>query len=234
MSLNTFITRSSIIIALCLCALTIYFYVFIPDTDKLKNFLYIINHSDGYASSEEIPNYVKKSFVAAEDNFFYIHQGVDFTALMRAARVLYSTGEKRQGGSTITMQLARNMYLNKHKTFSRKFNEILLAYKIEQAFTKDEILSLYLNKIYFGHNQYGITEASKYYFSKKVSELDVSEAAILASIPPAPARITPILKPEVIMEKRDQILIRLLALKIISPPSYCNAFQKPLKISKKV
>src|SRR5210317_625597 len=138
MSLNTFITRLLILVALCFCSLTIYFYLFIPDTTKLKDFLYEINHSERFIPAEQIPPHVKKAFIVAEDNFFYIHQGVDYPALFRAAQVLWITGEKRQGGSTITMQLARNIYLHKRKTFSRKFNEILLAHKIEQAFTKDQ------------------------------------------------------------------------------------------------
>lgn len=233
MSLNTFITRLLILVALCFCSLTIYFYLFIPDTTKLKDFLYEINHSERFIPAEQIPPHVKKAFIVAEDNFFYIHQGVDYPALFRAAQVLWITGEKRQGGSTITMQLARNIYLHKRKTFSRKFNEILLAHKIEQAFTKDQILSMYLNIIYFGHNTYGIKEASNFYFGKNVSDLNASEGAILASIPPAPGHITPIIKPKKIILKRNEILIRLLALDFISPPEYCKSITYPMILNKK-
>ncbi|MDG2347894.1 MAG: transglycosylase domain-containing protein [Gammaproteobacteria bacterium] len=233
MSLNTFITRLLIFITLCFCGLTIYFYLFIPDTTKLKDFLYEINNSERFIPAEKIPTHVKKAFIVAEDNFFHIHQGVDYLALIRAAKVLLATGEKKYGGSTITMQLARNVYLHKRKTFTRKFNEILLAYKIEQAFTKDQILSMYLNIIYFGHNNYGIKEASSFYFGKDVLNLSAAEGATLASIPPAPGYTTPILKPQKILYKRNTILVSLLTLNHISPPEYCKAFASPLLIDKK-
>lgn len=223
MSLNTFITRLSILIAFCLCSLTIYFYLFIPDTTKLEELLSEINDSDHFVPANQIPPHVKKAFIVAEDGFFHFHQGVDYPALMTAAKILIITGEKKYGASTITMQLARNVYLHKRKTFTRKFNEILLAHKIEQSFTKDEILSMYLNIIYFGHNNYGIKEAANFYFGKSVSDLNISEGAILASIPPAPGYTTPILKPQKILIKRNKILIKLLALQYISPPEYCKA-----------
>ncbi|MEE2770544.1 MAG: biosynthetic peptidoglycan transglycosylase [Pseudomonadota bacterium] len=197
---------------------------------KLESFLYKINHSPNFIPSEKIPEHVKKSFVVAEDNFFYTHRGVDYSSLSRAAKILFKTGQKRQGGSTITMQLARNTYLTNKKTYTRKFNEILIARKIENTFSKDDILTLYLNEVYLGHNVHGIKQAAQFYFGKNVYDLNVSEAAILAGIPPAPAHVTPILNPEKIMQKRNEILIRLLALKIITPSSYCISFNMPLEL----
>lgn len=232
MSLNTFLHRFFISLVFFISIFTIYFYIFIPDTTKLQVLLQEIKHNPKYTPPDEIPTHLKHAFVTAEDNFFYGHHGVDYMALLRAAKILILTGKKRQGGSTITMQLARSVYLHKRKTFFRKFNEILISYKIENTFSKDEILTLYLNKIYLGHNIYGIKPASKYYFSKKVGELSISDSAILASIPPAPGHITPILKPEIILKKRNGILFRLLSLKYILPNEYCVAYKTPLTLKR--
>lgn len=233
MSLNTFMVRTSLLLALLISLFTIYFKIVVPDTHRLDIFLYQIQHDPVYASSEDIPDYVKNAFIASEDNYFLEHSGVDYVSLLNAVKILMMTGEKRIGGSTITMQLAKNLYLHNRKTFFRKFNEILIAFKIEQAFTKDEILVMYLNMVYLGHNSYGIKEAARFYFNKRVSELSISEATILAVSLPAPSRVTPLIEPETIMQKRDEILIRQLALKYIQPEAYYKAFKEPLNLYKK-
>lgn len=228
MSHNTFMVQFQIIIALFLSAGTIYYELCIPNMNKLDEFLSDIQQKPNYVTPDQIPNDVKLAFMAAEDNFFYSHHGVDYKALSRATYVYLSTGKKKQGGSTITMQLARNVYLNQQKTFLRKFKEILIAYKIEHQFNKDEIMALYLNKIYFGHNKHGIKQASLYYFSKKVPQLNVAQATTLAVIPPAPSQATPILTPDKIMKKRNRILNRLLDLRAIPQQAYDKAIRTPL------
>lgn len=228
MSLNTFMVRLQIILALLLSAGTICYYICIPDMGKLDDFLSDIRYKPNYIAPDHIPNHVKLAFIAAEDNFFYSHHGVDYKALSRATYMYLSTGKKKQGGSTITMQLARNVYLTKQKTFFRKFKEILIAFKIEHHFSKDDILALYLNKIYFGHNTHGIQQAAQYYFAKKVPKLTRSEAVTLAVIPPAPSQVTPILTPDKIIKKRNLILKRLLGLRAISLEAYDQAILAPV------
>src|SRR5512147_1116896 len=128
---------------------------------------------------DEVPDLMKKAILAAEDDRFYEHGGVDYIGVLRAAYSNFTSGGMRQGASTITMQVARNFFLTKEKTLSRKFNEMLLAFKIEHNLTKDEILELYINQIYLGQRAYGFSTAAQVYFGKPLNQLSLGEIAIL-------------------------------------------------------
>ena len=158
---------------------------------------------------EQLPRKLVEAFLAAEDDRFFDHGGVDYSGLLRAAFKLVTTGERNQGGSTITMQLARNVFLSSEKTFSRKFREILLAQKIERELSKEEILELYLNKIYLGERAYGVAAAAQVYFDKNLKNLTLAEMAVLAALPKAPSRDNPLANPERTRERRDYVLRRM-------------------------
>lgn len=160
----------------------------------------------------DIPAGLKNAFLAAEDDRFYEHPGVDYQGILRAVMVLATTGKRGQGGSTITMQLARNFYLSREKTFARKLNEIFLALKIEQQLSKDQILELYLNKIYLGNRAYGVAAAARVYYGKSLEELNLSQQAMIAGLPKAPSRYNPIINPERALIRRNYVLNRMLAL----------------------
>ena len=179
-------------------------------------------------SYDEIPPVVVDAFVAAEDDRFFEHVGVDFIGLARAAIELVRTGEKSQGGSTITMQVARNFYLGREKTYTRKLYEILLAIKIDRAFSKEEILSLYLNKIFMGHRAYGVKAAAQVYFDKTLPELTVAEAAMLAALPKAPSTTNPVTNPERALARRAYVLGRMLKLGMIDQSTFDRAMDEPL------
>lgn len=140
---------------------------------------------------EEIPSHVENAFLAAEDADFYKHEGMDYVGMVRALLVNVRAGEIRQGASTITQQVVKIFMLSPERTFERKVQELILSRRLEQAFTKKEILELYLNEIYLGHGRYGIEEASRLYFGKSVEEIDLGQAALLATLPKAPGRDSP-------------------------------------------
>jgi len=176
----------------------------------------------------QVPVPLVKAILAAEDDKFYEHPGVNLKSLFRAALSFIKTGEKRQGGSTITMQVARNFFLTPDKTVKRKFDEILLALKIEDELTKDEILELYLNKIYFGHRAYGINAGSEVYYGKKLDQLSLAQWAMLAGLPKAPSTNNPINNPQRALERRTYVLGRMLAHSYISQAEYQQAVKAPL------
>lgn len=167
-------------------------------------------------SYHEIPTNFINALISAEDNRFWEHQGVDLVGLARAAAQLATTGSIQSGGSTITMQVAKNYFLSREKTFSRKFNEILLALQIEKALSKEKILELYLNKIYLGHRSYGIAAAARTYYGKSVHELTLAQTAMIAGLPKAPSAFNPIRNPERATERRNWILDRMFALGYIT------------------
>jgi len=164
----------------------------------------------------EVPDSLKNSIIAAEDQHFYSHPGVAWQGLVRAAVYLVKTGRKGPGGSTITMQVARNFFLSNERTYDRKIREIFLSFKIESELSKDEILELYINKIYLGNRAYGFAAAAKVYYGKPISELELAESAMLAGLPKAPSRYNPIVNPERALLRRDYVLGRLAALDLIS------------------
>jgi penicillin-binding protein 1A len=176
----------------------------------------------------EIPDPFIKAVLAAEDDRFFEHPGVDWQGLMRAAWHLLRTGEKGQGGSTITMQVARNFFLGREKTYLRKLNEIILAFEIEQSLTKNEILELYLNKIYLGHRAYGVGAAAQVYYGKTLDELSLAQVAMIAGLPKAPSRFNPIADPERGLARRNYVLRRLRELGFIDEASYRAAYQEPV------
>ena len=157
----------------------------------------------------EFPKALVQAFLAAEDDRFFEHPGVDWQGLVRAVLSLATTGEKSQGGSTITMQLARNVFLSSERTFTRKAKEILLALRIEEEMSKEEILEAYLNKIFLGQRAYGVGVAAQVYFGKDVAGLTLAESAVLAGLPKAPSRDNPISNPERARERRDYVLRRM-------------------------
>lgn len=158
---------------------------------------------------EEIPPMVLQAFIAAEDEEFFEHSGFDYRGILRSAVVNLLPGGRRQGASTITMQTARNLFLTQDRTWRRKIQEIFLTYRIEQEFTKEEILGLYLNVISFGKRTYGIAAAAEYYFGKTLDELTLAEAATLARVPQAPSRYNPIANPEAAAQRRSYVLRRM-------------------------
>ena len=178
----------------------------------------------------ELPPPLVNAFLAAEDDDFFQHSGVDYLGLARAALKLASTGEKAQGGSTITMQLARNLFLSSEKTFTRKFREILLARKIERELSKEEILALYLNKIFLGERAYGVGAAALAYFGKPAADLSVAEMAVLAALPKAPSRDNPVANPARSLERRNYVLRRMLELKHLQPSEYETALAEPIVV----
>lgn len=155
---------------------------------------------------EQIPDHVKDAFIAIEDRRFYRHSGVDFKSVARAVYRDIIARDKVEGASTITQQLAKNLFLEHDKTWMRKTKEVMAAIYLEREFSKDHILELYLNKIYFGHGAYGIEAASREFFSKSVEELSISEGAMLAGLVKAPNRYSPIRNPEKILDRRNTVL----------------------------
>ena len=180
---------------------------------------------------EQIPTIQLQAFMAAEDARFYEHVGVDIKGLARAAIELISTGSIRSGGSTITMQVAKNYFLSRDRTFIRKFNEILLALQIERELDKDRILELYLNKIYLGNRAYGIAAAAQVYYNKPVSELSLAQMAMLAGLPKAPSAYNPLANPERALIRRNWILGRMKELGFITEEDYTQAIDAPLTAS---
>ncbi len=162
------------------------------------------------AKFEELPESLINAFISAEDSGFWTHYGVDPLAMMAAAYELVKTGKKTRGGSTITMQVARNFFLTKEKTYTRKLNEILLAFKIEQNLTKEKILELYLNKIFLGHRSYGVIAAAQRYYGKSLDELTIAQSASIAGLPKAPSQDNPVRNPDRSLRRRNHILSRML------------------------
>ena len=177
---------------------------------------------------DDIPPHLVRAFMAAEDDRFYIHPGVDPVGLMRAVAELISTGRIQSGGSTITMQVAKNFFLSHERVFSRKFNEILLALQIEKQLKKNDILELYLNKIYLGHRAYGVEAAAQVYYGKPIDELNLAQLAMIAGLPKAPSRYNPINDPERALVRRDWILGRMRDLGYITPDDYLLAVNEPV------
>ncbi|MSR14472.1 MAG: penicillin-binding protein 1A [Gammaproteobacteria bacterium] len=177
---------------------------------------------------DDVPKQLKQAFIAAEDDRFYQHPGVDWMAITRAALSLARSQVKRQGGSTITMQVARNFFLTPEKTYSRKLIEIVLAMKIERELTKDEILELYLNKIFLGQRAYGVAAAAQVYFGSPLSELTLAQCALIAGLPKAPSRLNPITNTRAALDRRGYVLERMLYLGYISKTEFDEATLAPL------
>ncbi|WP_457601460.1 penicillin-binding protein 1A [Hydrogenivirga sp.] len=181
-----------------------------------------------YVSIDEIPNRVIYAFVAAEDRNFFEHSGIDLGAIFRAMVANLKAGRVVQGGSTITQQLAKNLFLTRERTIKRKLKEALLAIKIERTFDKRKILELYLNQIYLGNGAYGVEAAARVYFGKNVKDLTLEEAALLAGLPKAPSRFNPFVNPELAKTRRNYVLKRMLEEGYITQEEYETAVSKPV------
>lgn len=176
------------------------------------------------------PNFIN-ALLSAEDDNFANHYGVDPSSLMRAATQLVKSGHIQSGGSTITMQVAKNFFLSSERSFSRKATEILLALQIERQLTKDEILELYVNKIYLGNRAYGIEAAAQVYYGKSIRDVSLAQMAMIAGLPKAPSRFNPLANPARSKERRDWILGRMYKLGKITEPEYTAAINEPLNAS---
>ena len=175
----------------------------------------------------DTPDLMIKAVLAAEDDRFFEHPGVDYQGILRAAVNLIRTGEKSQGGSTITMQVARNFFLSSEKTYLRKVSEIFLAFKIERELSKEEILELYLNKIYLGNRAYGVASAAQTYYGAALDELTLDQMAMIAGLPKAPSRSNPIADPERAVIRRNYVLRRMHELGYIDPAAHQAAMRAP-------
>jgi penicillin-binding protein 1A/penicillin-binding protein 2A len=206
---------------------------FLVDKQKLT----AAQTANQYVKVEEMPDYLGQAFIAIEDHRFKSHFGVDFISMTRALWVDLTKGGKLQGGSTITMQLARNLFLTHQKTWSRKAKEILIAFYLESKFSKEDILSMYLNNIYFGHGKYGIETAADFYFGKTVYVLNsdkevvnLAEAAMLASLPKAPELYSPIRDFAKAKKRQRIVLKRMTDLGLISERDKEAAVKVPIRI----
>ncbi len=176
----------------------------------------------------EVPDVMKKAILAAEDDRFYQHGGVDYMGVLRAAISNFTSGGAKQGASTITMQVARNFFLSKEKTMTRKFNEVLLAFKIEHNLSKDEILQLYFNQIYLGQRAYGFAAAAQVYLGKPLGQVTVAEAAMLAGLPKAPSSYNPVVNPKRAKLRQLYVLRRMHELRFIDDEQLQLAQQQPI------
>ena len=180
--------------------------------------------------SNEVPDLMKKAILAAEDDRFYEHGGIDYIGVLRAAYSNFTSGGVKQGASTITMQVARNFFLSNEKILSRKFNEVLLAIKIEHNLSKDDILQLYINHIYLGQRSYGFAAAAQVYFGKKLEQLSIAEIAMLAGLPKAPSAYNPVVNPERAKLRQTYVLRRMHELGFIDSTQQAAAQQEPLQV----
>tara|TARA_B100000989_G_scaffold291695_1_gene266499 strand:- start:12079 stop:14496 length:2418 start_codon:yes stop_codon:yes gene_type:complete len=219
----------------------------LPDVSVLKDVRYQtplrIYTSDGVLMAEygekrripvpfdKIPKGLVDAVLATEDHRFYEHPGIDIIGLLRASVQLAVTGTKSQGGSTITMQVARNFFLTRKKTYSRKIREILLAIKIDRELSKDKILDLYLNKIYLGNRAYGVAAAAQVYYGKKLEELTLPQMAMLAGLPKAPSKLNPLNNPEAAIKRRNHVLYRMYEKGYIDQATYEESIAAPLTAS---
>ncbi len=180
--------------------------------------------------ADEIPEVVIQAFVAAEDDSYYEHSGINYLAVMRATWANIKTGKKSQGGSTITQQVARSLLLSSEKTYTRKIKEVLLAQKMEKSLSKKDILFLYLNQIYLGQGAHGVGAAADVYFRKPVKDLTIPEAAILAGLPQAPSRYSPIHNPSSAKERQKYVLNRMAEVGYISNEQAEQFINEPVKL----
>jgi penicillin-binding protein 1A len=178
----------------------------------------------------EVPAVMKQAILAAEDERFYQHQGVDYVGVIRAAYSNLVAGGKRQGASTITMQLARNFFLSSEKTLTRKLYEALLAFKIESELSKDQILEIYVNQIYLGQRAYGFAAASQIYFGKALQEVTPAEAAMLAGLPKAPSSFNPVVNPKRAKVRQAYVLRRMHDLGYLNDKQLADAQKQDLKV----
>src|SRR4051812_45710755 len=182
----------------------------------------------------EVPETLKRAILAAEDERFYQHPGIDYQGVLRAALSNLTSGGRRQGASTITMQVARNFFLSSEKTLTRKLYEAMLAFKIEHSLSKDQILELYVNQIYLGQRAYGFAAAAQTYFGKALAELSVGEMAMLAGLPKAPSSYNPVANPQRAKQRQQYVLRRMRELGHITAAQHDEASKAPLRARREV
>ena len=182
----------------------------------------------------DVPSQLKNAIIAAEDERFYQHPGIDYIGVLRAAYANLVAGGRRQGASTITMQVARNFFLSSEKTLTRKLYEALLAFKIEHSLNKEQILELYVNQIYLGQRAYGFGAASQTYFGKSLDQLSLAEIAMLAGLPKAPSMYNPISNPQRAKQRQQYVLRRMTELGYITAVQYEEAYKAPLRARREV
>ncbi len=181
---------------------------------------------------EDVPQNLRRAILAAEDERFYEHGGVDYIGVLRAVVRNFTSGSAQQGASTITMQVARNFFLSSEKTFTRKFNEALLAFKIEHSLTKDKILEIYINQIYLGQRSYGFASAAQVYFGKNLRDLNLAEMAMLAGLPKAPSRYNPVVNMQRAKQRQLYVLRRMRDLGTITPAEHDQAADAQLVVQR--
>ncbi|KOP24429.1 penicillin-binding protein [Hapalosiphon sp. MRB220] len=221
----------------------------LPDVRQLRNFFpsettYIYDIKGkllasihGEANREVVPldkisPDLKRAVLASEDSYFYEHHGINPVGVGRAALVNWVSGEVREGGSTITMQLVKNLFLSQKRAFTRKIAEAVLAIRLEQVLTKDEILEMYLNQVYWGHNNYGIQTAARTYFNKSAASLNLAESAMMAGLIPAPEEFSPFVNMKLAKQRQKEVLGRMLELNWISQQEYNQALKQKIKLGK--
>lgn len=180
----------------------------------------------------DIPEIVRDCFIAAEDANFYKHPGIDFLSIARAAIRNFQSGSSKQGGSTITQQVVKNLLLTPAKSFSRKFREAILSYRLEKRLSKDGILEIYLNQIFFGNNAYGVSAAAQAYFHKDIKDLDLAEGAMLAALPKAPSRYSPLVDMPRAKRRQKYVLDRMVEAGFIREEEATRAFNEYLNFYK--
>lgn len=177
---------------------------------------------------DEVPEHLLQAFLAAEDSSFYAHEGLDLTAIARAFFMNLKSGEIVQGGSTITQQIIKQLLLTTEKKYERKLKEAILAYQLENFLTKDEILTIYLNQVFFGAGSYGVEAAARTYFGKHINDITLAEAAVLAGLPKAPSTYNPFHKPKSAKIRQHYVLKRMRDLEWITQEEYQAALDQPL------
>jgi len=182
---------------------------------------------------KHIPPYLKAALIATEDRNFYNHSGVDLKGILRAIIKDIMAGEFVEGASTITQQLAKTLFLTPRKTISRKIKEAILAFQLERRYTKDEILELYLNQVYFGSSAYGVESAARTFFGKSAKDLNLAECALVAGMPKAPSRYSPLVNGDLAVKRRNTVLRQMKDTGIITKTVYGEALKEPLNLSKK-
>ncbi|HEU4621090.1 MAG TPA: penicillin-binding protein 1A [Burkholderiaceae bacterium] len=178
----------------------------------------------------DFPTIMKQAVLAAEDDRFYAHRGIDYMGILRAAFANFTAGAARQGGSTITQQVARNFFLSSERTYTRKLYEVLLAFRIEGSLTKDQILEIYMNQIFLGQRSFGFAQAAQAYFGKDVRKLSVAECAMLAGLPKAPSTYNPVVNPKRAQIRQQYVLGRMRQLNYIDEAQYKAALAEKLSV----
>ena len=245
--LFSFLTLVTMVLLVLLIGIGILFYVSddLPDFNNISDYrpylVTTIYSAEGEVIGElykerrylvpmkSIPQHVIHAFLAAEDKAFYEHDGVNLTSIIRAFIINTWYGAVKQGGSTITQQVVKALLLSPERTYSRKIKEAILAYRLEKYLSKEEILSVYLNQIYFGEGAYGIGAASQTYFSKDVKDITIAEASILAGLPKAPSMYNPYRNPEPIKQRQAYVLGQMLDKEWITQEEYTKAMHEPLE-----